>query len=441
MTSKFFCLAPIVTMLLLASCTSASILSNVIDNREYIGDTLNRPLSVADARGTFLLKSSRLFYPHGIPDDSDTIPPLTGKELGEIDRMLSERLSRIMSIQEKHRALLIDHYPGFDIARAKVKLAILSQGTAVAATESSGRMFIDAKVVQAIYRSALLSVLVERTTPSIGKEQEREAFAEFADFNKKLGEMSSFLPLSDLSGFTKGVEQAKDSGNLGKLFGGMWGVLESRLRDMHIVSQSQSLEDSFLGAMEFLLAHEMAHLVLGHYPASELCAEAQERELIADRYAVLLNVLSSYENAAKVELTENADGSLSSRGRGATGLLFVAPDSFAQFFKHAYELAGFDGLMQSIADCRYPPSSDRSKAAQPFSKVIVEIITDARWADGLQGTGNKKLFEALGNSPFDHYYEAMLKEAEKRTDEPTQDYIKRHQSLLRDVFHVYYRSR
>lgn len=423
----------------LSSCSTESVIQNVFQNREYIADTLQRPVSVADARGTFLLKSSRIFYPNGIPQDPSVLPQLTAAQIKEIERLLERVIERVSLTQRRHAPLLARTFSGLDITRGIVGITILSQGQAIAATEKSGRMYVDGKVVQAIYRSALLAVLVDDETVGAGKDREQLAFARFSEFNNKLGGMSSFLPLSDINGFAKSAKRNEGGGLLDNMMFGAFGILETRLNDMALMEQSRALEEAFLGAIEFLAAHETAHLVLGHFPLTGVCADARTREFDADQYAVLVNAMAQFDSVSKITLDRVDSGGFSASGAAARSLMFRPEQYYRQFFRHAYGLAGFDSMFAGIVECAYPPYTEREKTAQPYSEIVKEIIEDARWADGLRRSGDRGAREALGSSPFESYYDSMRNDAKKRSTEPTLQYLERNRALLRDLFYTYYR--
>jgi hypothetical protein len=418
---------------------SSCSLNDLSRNRDYICESLRRPLTVAAARGTFLLKSSRLFYPNGIPGDPSLLPDLMPPELAEIERMLASVLSHVHTTQTRHATLLLRHFPGADLRRAAVELQpILNQGVAVAGTESSGRMFFDAKVVQAIYRSALLAVLVEDERDTPAGERESIAFRKFAEFSKKLDAMSPIMPLSTAAGFAEGVKQTQGKNPSDVIFAGLAGSVESYLSDTQVLLQSHELEQKFLGASEFMLAHENAHLVLGHFPASTECDEARGRELTADSYAVLLNTLANFDG-----ITE---GSGLPKQCGGSLLAFMAAlrdsgaDYYHSFFTYAYDLAGFDRAMASLPGCDYPPTSEREERAELFASIVSRTLDDARSAEARRRTGDKSLLEALGASPFDASYESMVKfYSQYYSKTPgVRTTLVQYRDLLEALFYTYY---
>ena len=68
------------TALLAVSLLSGCSVQNLIENRAYIADSLQRPATVATARGTFLLRSSRMFYPGDLPRDPQELPSLGAEQ-------------------------------------------------------------------------------------------------------------------------------------------------------------------------------------------------------------------------------------------------------------------------------------------------------------------------------------------------------------------------
>jgi hypothetical protein len=418
-------------LLALSSCVislGVGIADNLIENRAYIADSAERPLTVADARGTFLLKSSHVFYPRGIPIDPSQIPDLTDTELAGIEHMLDTELRRITATQSQHRAFLAAQFPGFDDRRAKAQIEIENQRLAVAATEQSGRMFVDAKVVQAIYRAALLSVLVDEDLKGSKEERERSAFGKFAEFSQNVEGMSPVLPLNDARGFLSAARHAK--GTLeDRMDEGLRGVLQARLQDMLVVEQSQRLEGSFLGAIDFLLAHETAHLVLGHFPLTTDCNGARDREFEADRYAVLLNGLSHFDRPPVF--------------RANILLISTPPDNYETFFRFAYGLAGFDTLLSPLHECSYPRSDLREKALHPFASMIGDVVERAKWDHAYKSMRTNGAVSTSGKSAFDDYYEPLLsklcQESRNREfDYPTAEEVEANRDLLHALYNLYY---
>lgn len=436
---KVICLA--FAGLALSSCAvslSGGVVDNLIENRAYIADSAVRPLTVADTRGTFLMKSSRIFYPRGIPGDPGLIPDLTEAELTGIEHMLEVELTRVTATQSQHRGLLVAQFPGFDDRRARVHLEIKNQRLAFAATEQSGRMFVDAKVIQAIYRAALLSILVGENFVGTKEERERLAFAKFAQFSQQLEGMSPVLPVSDARGFAKRAWQAKGT-LLDRIENGLDGLLAARLHDMALVEQSQSLERSFLGAIDFLLSHETAHLVLGHFPLATDCEDARARELVADQYAVLLVGLARFDRLP-LTMKQASNGWINLFGISA-----AIPDGYEPFFRFAYGLAGFDSVMGSVPECSYPPSDEREKALAPFASMIDGVMWEAKWDYAFgslrQGVPVPTATEAL----YNHYYSEQLSthsrvSGKNAPRKPTADDIRRNCDLLHALFDLYYRQ-
>lgn len=455
-----FAIVTLCIVTLTGGCSTERLLITLFENHEYVGQTLSRPLTVANARGTFLLGASRLFYPDGVPSDPDLLPDLTAKQLKEIENLLDSVVTRVDATRLRHAALLSRAHPELRPVPGKLNITVLNQGKSVAAIEGSGRLFVDVKVVQAIYRSALLSTLIddvgngwwsfpsiapaidefdqkliEDTTADMSKEQ--LAFSRFATFSSELEKMSSLQPLSDMSGFAKGARTVGDGDLLERSMAGTFGVLQTRLADMAIIERSRALEKSFLGAIAFFAAHELAHLALGHFPVTLQCTEAQSREFDADKYSVLLNAIANFDSLPR--LTLRPDGTASGRSAQALVALSSTVSDHEHFFRHAYGLANFDSALGSIPGCIYPPQDERNKSVQAYADMIIDAIQHALWIDALRHSG-MVLPQDLFQSPFEDYFE-------KVTAPPTDadvSIIERarlaasHHDLLRDIFFTYF---
>lgn len=412
----------VAALALLAGCS----ISSLVQNSDYIVDTLRRPATVAAARDTFLLRSSRIFYPDALPTDPAELPPLGAAQRREIAELVQHVLGQLNATQQRRQSVLAAVAGPLDPSQAPTRVVVVDQSQAVAAVDSSGHLAINGRVVQGIYRSALLEVLADNKTAVPAAERERAAFRSFAEFRTGIDGMSPLQPLSDLKAFSRGTRGEGALAGLGGMFGGgenadpfdkllggmmsgMFGVLGQRLEDMSLSQRSAALEASFLGAVRFLLAHEFAHLVLGHFPLVPQCDAAVARELAADRLATLLGLLAQADRLPPIPLERGSGGSLRINGAQAMTDLAAQPvPSARQFFRLAYQLAGFDSAMLAVADCRYPDAGARLERVDEVEQGGIAWIdigrTDAalRRADGQAGDAARvqARFEARRDEVF-----------------------------------------
>lgn len=438
------------TVVLALALVSGCSVQNLIQNREYIADSLQRPATVAAARGTFLLRSSRMFYPGDLPRDPQELPRLGADERQALSALVTQALASVNAAQERHLDALRAVTGAVNPQLGRSRVLVVDQDSAVAAVDATGALLISARVVQGIYRSALLQVLAESGD---GPGAERAAFQRFAGLRRGIDGMSPLQPLSDLEAFSAGTSAREGlpalfggmgggkSGDLldrmfGTMLAGMGGVLERRMQDLNLSQQSAALESSFMGAVQFLVAHEVGHLVLGHFPLSPVCHEAIARELAADRHAALVSLLVQADSLPGLRL-QASGGSIGANGADAIQRLSASPaPAVAQFFRHAYGLAGFDANLAAAPGCHYPSPADREAAVGPLYDAGTNLLESARMADGLRRARAQRADPAAQARDFDARFGELQARAARRSAGEVQ-LLARHEPLLRHLFVSY----
>ena len=416
-------------LMLLAGCSVSSLLNNA----GYVVDTLQKPATVAAARDTFLLRSSRVFYPNALPADPAELPALSAEHRRQIGELVQHVLGELTATQSRRQQALGAVAGPVDASSARTKVIVVDQSQAVAAVDSSGYLAINGRVVQGIYRSALIEVMADDDQPGVpSAERERAAFQEFAEFRSGIDAMSPLQPLSDFKAFTRGARGEGSMAGIGnlmvggekadpldKLMGGMmsgmFGVLEQRMQDMWLSQRSAALEASFIGAVRFLLAHELAHLSLGHFPLSPQCDVAITRELAADRHATLLGLSAQADRLPRIPLRRGSGGSLKMEGAQAMTALAMQPvPSARQFFKLAYQLAGFDSVMLAVAGCQYPDAKTRLERVDQIEQGGISWIDIGRMDAALRRADGESGDPTRVQARFEARRDEVFGEAKKR---------------------------
>lgn len=422
----------IATAALLMSLTGCSV-SSLLNNADYVVDTLQKPATVATARDTFLLRSSRVFYPNALPADPAELPALSAEQRREIAELVQHVLSELNATQHRRQQGLAAVAGPVDTSLARTKVTVVDQSQAVAAVDSSGYLAINGRVVQGIYRSALIEVMADDEKPGVSAaERERAAFREFAEFRTGIDGMSPLQPLSDLKAFTRGTRGEGSMAGVGNLMGGsdkadpldrmmggmmagMFGVLEQRMQDMWLSERSAALEASFIGAVRFLLAHELSHLILGHFPLPPQCDAVIARELAADRYATMLGLSAQADRLPRIPLRRGSGGSLTIEGAQAMTALAIKPvPSARQFFKLAYQLAGFDSVMLAVAGCHYPDAKTRLERVDEIEQGGINWIDLGRMDAALRRADGKSSDPARVQARFEARRDEVFGEVSQR---------------------------
>ncbi|WP_295762636.1 hypothetical protein [Undibacterium sp.] len=365
---------------------------------DYGIDVGRRLITVGEAKNTYLIKSSKLFYPNGIPEDPDYLPPLTDDQLKQIQNLIEARLNVILKTHASHLRLIKVQFPTAISELPAIKVIVLKADRPTAGTEMSGRIYIDARVVQSVYRSVLL-IALSPDTKTVGKTDkkatERNLFAQFTEFRKELDGVSPLLPLSQITAIASGERQSNGSGVLDVVASGIAGLMNAKLKDSELVGTSMAMEEIFLGSLEFLMAHEVGHLALKHFPVTNICFTAIERENEADKYAVLNNSLAHFDSLPKVVMTYDGWGKISG---GPGRLENQGVLSFAHFFGFAYELAGFDSMISAQLGCQYPSPEQRFLTVEFFATTINELIRVTRITDSWHKSGDPDFVNEMGNT-------------------------------------------
>ncbi|MBO9408636.1 hypothetical protein J7399_14455 [Shimia sp. R9_1] len=283
---------------------------------------------------SFLFKSADIFYPNGVPDDPADLPLLKKAQVREIEDFLKAALNANQSVLGVIGENVYNREPTRALA-AKIRAS--NTGFPVVSVNRNGVITVDTKIVQAAYRSALASNLREAQAfddffGEIEARSDREVIAEFLRIKKIVDETRGRSLIGDLS---TGLED--DS----------WSVLTEA------AFLTIDLEQSFFGVLSFMLAHELAHVELGHIDLLDTealtCKRLVEVELEADEKALETTFFS-------------AQAQLSPAG------VFFFPDMFASrlgasdFFNLTYEYANFSGA--GVRGCEYPSREARIAALE-----------------------------------------------------------------------------
>jgi len=339
---------------------------------------------------SYLAKSLERFYPDGVPDDINKVySDLSSDQLDAISSELEDVLGAIEKNHiKKHK--MLDAVFVSELARApRSKLTIMNLGRPTAKSSSEGEVFLDVRVLQAIFRGALLenlrlgedrglSVLLRpgpndpqkfdsTYLPSAQTEEQRAAIAELVQL----------------------IEDARATpghGAIGDLFA-VWGGDDFSeapwFRMTEFALRSQNLQLRYVGASLFLLAHEYGHLALRHHDRlkslkkefpegdrrdeSVYCSAVRDLEHAADLYGLLLISPYSQVNSPPPFLDFLGTAQI------LTG--------YRTFFQYGYDLGGF--AYTSGEACKYPTNKDRYELVEEVNTAL----TTARAEEFMRALG------------------------------------------------------
>jgi hypothetical protein len=320
---------------------------------------------------SYLVKAAKRFYPEGAPRDTSRIyPRLHGQNLAPIEDELNDIAS---GLRKAHKAKFgtISAY-----AMPKMKeqvssqIEVISEQPIAANTDQNGRITIDVRVLQSIFRGAVLETF-QRDHPSIKLHPtlEHRFDRTYDPGTVTADQVAAIEQLLEL------VEKIEKMPSHYSAIGDMFDVFsnDKRLGQQpwfeleEIEMSSLSLQARHGGAVSFLLAHEQAHLVLDHHSRwnhlvgdeKTRCDARRSFEAEADAYALLL--LSPQTTAG-----------------GAGMVFFEAPGwdtfsnmvGFRNFLIFGYNLSGFNESEGKT--CKYETNQVRFQRLEKLNKFIQE---------------------------------------------------------------------
>ncbi len=313
-------------------------------------------------------RDSELFFPEDtVADPRGVPPPLTSLQRAALEADLNKQLNAVCKLA-KMPALMkllgeLTPLPG------QTRVVLTNFNAPEASTAEDGEISIDARVVQALLRSALVTqyrteIELERLkadrprSDPFTADEERLAINTFLAARAHVRDAKGASMIGDVASWP---EDASDDDAMDPL-------------GLSLSSRNLSgLDVRYDSELLFLIAHEVGHLALGHYGPNpkviefegveDECAARRGKEAAADIYATSLVALGTPGNAA-YELF----GSLMEAGT-------TVGDGFDTFFQYAYDYAGFTS---GGSECHnYPPPAERLEVMQRLHQAIRKGQTDA----------------------------------------------------------------
>jgi hypothetical protein len=319
-------------------------------------------------------KDAALFYPGEEVGDPRARPPITRDNLGSLQRDLENSLELVLRLHEAHRATLANYFGDAAAGLPRANVVVTDNDLPEAQTTASGEIIIDVRVLQSMLRAALLTAYevevllyrlrTEADAPAHGFSPEEEAIALDAFLSKRarFDQTPGRSVIGDL--MDSEPQQASGSGPLD------WFEMRDVTREFGGIAVRYDTQQFFL------LAHEVGHIVLGHFgpdpfivtdrehdPGDDDCSERRAMERAADVYAAILITWATSANAVDDFL-------------GVFGGTKVSA-GFETFFSYAYDYAGFNGAGSAPACVNYPPPAQRQAVIQRIYDQIREVQSDA----------------------------------------------------------------
>lgn len=330
-------------------------------------------------------KDAALFYPDEKLGDPEEIPPLKSKNILSLQHDLEDTLKDIFRFHKTHQQTLRSIFRDAVEGVPQATVIVTNNDLPEAQTTSSGEITIDVRVIQSMLRAALLNTYKvevqlhrintnsEISAHNFSPEEEKIAINTFLSKRSRFNKTPSRSLIGDLMKTDPLTPSSSGSYD--------WFEMNKLIEEFDDIALRYEVQ------RYFLLAHEVGHLVLGHFgPAPFLltdkerdpeddCAERRALERAADVYAGTLITLATHDYAMKDIL------GLFSRSK--------ISDGFDTFFSYAYDYAGFKNTDGSQSCINYPPPEQRQTAVQLMYDEIRKGQIDNIFKNAKQGTRSK----------------------------------------------------
>lgn len=286
---------------------------------------------------SYTMLSARVFLPWDAPGTLTNLPQAPDPiAMRRLHLRLQELLDEIALRHAASHARLSTTMRQDLLPEIRVRLNLTTTGQPLAHVEENGDLTIDLLVIQAMFRATVMTGVPQKGWWTYGEYDlsgieplspaaEVARIAEFQDFRGMVERETGYCAIGDL---------------LTGIFAVKWGDNAERVA---------LIEERILGGLLFLLAHEVGHLVLGHFRHTRSVADEaafQAAELQADRYAAAL--------------IGDAKGAEWIFGRMYRVTRTIG--GFDLFFRTAYSLAGFERVPGN-GGFRHPEPRARREAA------------------------------------------------------------------------------
>lgn len=313
-------------------------------------------------QNSFLFQSTDIFYPEGVPDDPEQLPRLEDRQTKKVNAILKRLLEGIKQLHARQHTRMAAIFERPLASEIEAALVLMNTGQPIAFIDPRGDVHLDIKVVQAFYRTALVAGLQDNSLFGPGfmahgdpspPRDERELIAAFLEVKERVQSTEGRTVLGDLT------EAMGDDD-----FSGSWFTMTE------LAMTSTAVERHYFGPMQFLLAHEFAHGVLGHLEARRHiddrdCKALHAMETEADFYALMLLYFHVIE-----------------QGGGAAAAFpdffgMRASFGFDDFFTYTYDFSGFS--REGDALCSHPDPEDRLARIETLYHALQEGTANAVW--------------------------------------------------------------
>lgn len=340
--------------------------------------SLREVSTVVELKNSYFFTVVKTFFPDGVPRDPSHLRELSGEQRARADAFLAERAAQLYG----DAAALLAASPDFKAMAARparftqTRFRPRVQGEPEAIVDLEGTVYVDEITFQSILRSVVLDWARRAAEGSDLAVSEGELIDRFNRYIHQVSVADGSMHLTMYKRLLLGAPAPDDSkppaptqDGDGKDDGPWWERLLVGMAERGLGAMSEGFEaqarleatrdaqEAFSSAVDFVLAHELAHWVFDH-PATRAnnrardavdCATMQRQELQADEFGAAVLILQRFQSSTGTELSkEMASNSYTIHSMGHTRNIA----GFRLFLDAAFPLAGFTPAIQG--DCRYP---------------------------------------------------------------------------------------
>jgi len=316
---------------------------------------------------------SKLFFPDDKVNNTHSIPTLDAEQLDFLQADLEKTLRLVLKLHNANHKKLRRYFGDNLLQSPEANILLTNLDLPEAQTVASGEISIDVRVLQSTLRSALLNAYqveidlhriktgADFSAQKYTAEEENIAVNTFLKTRKQLEQTPGRTIIGDLRHTDL---KASQTGQLD------WFEMND------VIKEFNKIEVRYATQELFLLAHEVGHIVLGHFEPNPFVVTDKENDPDVDACSLRRSLERAADIYASILITISTSGNVQADFLGMFGQSKVS-SGFDTFFSYAYGYAGFQNA-EGVQRCNvYPSPEQRLAVIMRFYDNIREEQIDA----------------------------------------------------------------
>jgi len=389
--------------LVLGACGGLDVRKNpesALKNLAAIARNLEEMRTANDIKQSFLFKATDIFFPNGITENPDQLPRLDDRQLELVNVFLQ---TRVRGIYENSGPMARTH-PAYSRAMTGTpvfkRVQFTTRGQPEAMVDAEGVVFLDVRVLQAVFRAIVLNWTYSQERRGSGRRTDE--IAAIKSFNAFVNGVKEAPPTTDLSLLahllapsapaTSSLRPAPKLESSPSFFSGMLDrqsdAMEAAMTERKMRSLARSAQERFESSIDFIFAHELAHRALGHLERRALadfkalsaptrCEELRKQEMQADEFAAVAIVAGQFQGSSAHTITVSS-GKINVDPTGHVPDIY----GYLPLFARGMSIAGFDDQL-GFPGCTYPSRVERMNAVHSFIEYSRGVLDKALEQEGV----------------------------------------------------------